>query len=137
VEKQLSETYDQAIEFDESHWIQITNSMVNPNLQRMFIAKDSNNYLGSVYALIDNTDISVGRLGGMWVESTNRNKGIGMMLFDSHRNWAKKLELESIKLWVQKSKDSAKPFYTKLGFIETGIIKEHLDKILCEMQFDL
>jgi len=133
----FSETYEQVIEFDSSYWELISNSMVEPNLQRMFIAKKSANCVGSVYALIDQNDSTVGRLGGMWVESANRNNGIGVKLFNSHKNWAMKLKFKSIKLWVQESENCAKPFYSKLGFIETGIKKQCLDKVLCEMQFDL
>ena len=73
----------------------------------------------------------------MWVDSSYRNKGIGKILFNSHRDWAKRLNIKFIKLWVENSENGAKNFYAKLGFIETGIIKPHAAKTICEMQFDL
>jgi len=73
----------------------------------------------------------------MWVDSSNRNNGIGKQLFNSHRNWAKRLNLKCIKLWVKDSAHNAKPFYSKIGFIETGTKKPHNGEIICEMRYEL
>ena len=108
----FAETYEQAIELDNSYWESIANSMVEPNTQRMFIAKDSDKYIGSVYALTDQTNATIGRLGGMWVDSLYRNKGIGKILFNSHRDWAKRLNIKFIKLWVENSESGACLLYT-------------------------
>ena len=70
----FAETYEDALERDDDYWDLISSSMVEPNKQRMFIAKESENYIGSVYAIMTMDDKSSGRLGGMWVDSRYRQK---------------------------------------------------------------
>ena len=132
----FGETLEQALEHDDKYWDLITESMVPPNKQRMFIAKDDGHYIGSVYALEDKNDKTVGRLAGMWVDSKSRKKGVGKMLVESHQQWAKSLGFKKIRLWVEDPNKIAKEFYARLGFYETGTIS-HTEKKLHEMQFDL
>jgi len=84
--------------------------MVEPNKQRMFIAKESGNYIGSVYAILAADDKSSGRLGGMWVDSRYRQKGVGVKLFLALKSWAKDLGLKRVKLWVEDIESDAKIF---------------------------
>ena len=136
----FAETYEDALERDDDYWDLISSSMVEPNKQRMFIAKESDNYIGSVYAILAMDDKSSGRLGGMWVDSRYRQKGVGVKLFLALKSWAKDLGLKRVILWVEDRETDAKVFYTRLGFIETGVkdySKTKTNKNLCEMQFEL
>ena len=136
----FAETYEDALERDDDYWDLISSSMVEPNKQRMFIAKESENYIGSVYAIMTMDDKSSGRLGGMWVDSRYRQKGVGVELFLALKSWAEDLGLKRVKLWVEDRDVGAKIFYSRLGFIETGIkdyTNAKTNKNLCEMQFEL
>ena len=85
-------------------------------------------------------DKSTGRLGGMWVDSRYRQKGVGVKLFLALKSWAENLGLKRVKLWVEDRDVGAKIFYSRLGFIETGIkdcTNAKTNKNLCEMQFEL
>ena len=48
----FAETYEDALERDDDYWDLISSSMVAPNRQRMFIAKESEDHIGSVYAIL-------------------------------------------------------------------------------------
>ena len=136
----FAETYENALECDDDYWDLISSSMVEPNKQRMFIAKESEDYIGSVYAILAMDDKSTGRLGGMWVDSRYRQKGVGVKLFLALKSWAENLGLKRVKLWVEDRDVGAKIFYSRLGFIETGIkdcTNAKTNKNLCEMQFEL
>lgn len=132
----FSQTWEETIGLDDEYWSLITQSMVEPNKQRMFIARDEHEYIASLYALLDANDKAAGRIGGMWVDSCKRGKGVGRKLFLSVKSWAESLALKRIKLWVEDTDDSARLFYARLGFLETGI-KDYSKKKLCEMQYDL
>jgi len=85
-------------------------------------------------------DKSSGRLGGMWVDSRYRQKGVGVKLFLALKSWVKDLGLKRVKLWVEDRQTVAKVFYSRLVFIETGVkdySKTKTNKNLCEMQFEL
>ena len=136
----FTETYEDALEHDEDYWHSISSSMVEPNKQRMFIAKASENYIGSVYAILAMDDTNTGRLGGMWVDSRYRQQGVGVKLFVALKSWAKDLGLKRLRLWVEDKEKDAKIFYSHLGFRETGVkdySKTKTNKNLCEMQFEL
>ena len=106
----FAETYEDALERDDDYWDLISSSMVEPNKQRMFIAEESEDYIGSVYAILDMDDKSSGRLGGMWVDSRYRQKGVGVKLFLALKSWAKDLGLKRVKLWVEDIESDAKIF---------------------------
>ena len=55
-------------------------------------------------------DKSSGRLGGMWVDSRYRQKGVGVKLFLALKSWAKDLGLKRVKLWVEDIESDAKIF---------------------------
>ena len=136
----FSETYIEAASQPEKYWEQIFESLIPPSKNRMFIAKDSDKYCGSVYALLDTNDNRTGRLGGMWVDSFIRNAGVGTALFNSVKVWANELKFTQIKLWAEDSDESAKAFYLRLGFEETGVkdlSRSKINKNLCEMKFKL
>ena len=57
----FSETYDEAECKPEGYWQHIYESLVPPGKDRMYIAKDSNKYYGSVYALLDGNDKKTGK----------------------------------------------------------------------------
>lgn len=136
----FAETYEAAVSQDERYWQLVYESLVAPSAQRMFIARSQGLEVGSVYALLDQNDSSVGRVGGMWIDSGYRQKGFGEGLFESVKVWAKDLGFEQIRLWVEDNEHGAKKFYSRLGFRATGLKDETQQKInkpICEMSFSL
>ena len=104
----------------DDDWRRLCESMTPPSVQRMFIAKTGDRYLGSVYALIDRKDPSAGRIGGMWVDSAFRKQGIGEALFEAVRAWAEEVGFSKIKLWVDDDEGGRSPFMVDWAFDPPG-----------------
>jgi len=133
----FAETYSEAINESKDYWQNILKALTAPNQSRMFIASDSGQNLGSVFALMDTDNNSAGRIGGMWVDSSYRKTGIGTALFFAVKTWADNLSLRKISLWVDESEQGPKAFYLKLGFKESGLedfSRSKIDKNLIELQ---
>jgi len=133
----FAETYLDAINESNDYWQNILEALTPPNQSRMFIARDSGQNLGSVFALLDTQSNSAGRIGGMWVDSSYRKTGIGTALFFAVKTWAHDLALNGISLWVDDSKQGPKDFYLKLGFKESGLkdfTRAKINKNLIELR---
>lgn len=134
----FAESFREAAQKDDAYWQHMVDALTPPNPQRMFIAQESEWKIGSVFALLDSNDRKCGRLGGMWVHSNYRRRGAGHALVRAVQDWAVRLDLQQIKLWVEDSAGGPKSFYTKLGFAETGLrdtSRSKIDKVLTEMQW--
>jgi len=136
----FSETYLQASTESNDYWHNILEALTPPSQSRMFIAIESGQHLGSVFALLDAESSHTGRIGGMWVDSSFRKTGIGTALFFKVKTWADDLGLGRISLWVDDSEEGPKAFYLKFGFIESGVrdfTREKINKNLCELRLTI
>lgn len=136
----FGDTFAEAAGKPIKHWQKVCEFLTISNKNKMFILEDSGNYYGSVYALTDMNEKNTGRIGGMWVDSTVRRKGLGTALFQEVQQWARGQEYSYIKLWVEDIDEGAKLFYARLGFKETGVkdvSRAKIDKDLCEMRYTL
>ena len=88
----------------------------------MFLCCDEHDIHGSVYGLLDRTRDDRIRVGGMWVDATQRRKGIGTALLRAVISRGIKQSRTHFALWVPTHQKAAIHLYQRLGFIET---KEH------------
>jgi ribosomal protein S18 acetylase RimI-like enzyme len=59
-------------------------------------------------------------LWGMWVEPTERERGLGARLVDAAAAWARALGASRLDLAVSEDSDAAAALYRGLGFVPTG-----------------
>lgn len=118
--EQFGETLEEVLARPREGWEALTASLVPPSTQAMFLAEVNGDPVGSVYALHDAEATDVGRLGGMWVASAQRRRGIGMALLEAVKVWALKLGKRHLRLWVACDSGAARGLYERAGFRLTG-----------------
>ena len=104
----------------EEEWRRLAESMTGKALNAMFVAVSDGESIGSTYALVDRTDEQIGRVGGLWVDSRCRRRGVGERLVGAVRLWAEELGRNRLCLWVPADQGPAKAFYVAEGFVATG-----------------
>ncbi len=63
----------------------------------------------------------LGEIHELFVDPDYRNRGVGRKLLDVGIEYAKSRGRELIELWVGMTNHTAKEFYKKVGFIESGV----------------
>jgi|SRR5882724_7039575 len=77
-----------------SYWEDLTRSVTESGRQVMVLAYEGNDVLGSAYGLRDRDRSEMGRVGGMWVESAWRRRGVGRALLENVRpRWRLRYEI--------------------------------------------
>ena len=105
----------------ESYWIELARSLTSKHV--MFIAELDGNECGSVYGIRDENDPYGARVGGMWVATTCRRRGVGTALLAAVIEWSKTEGLSTVRLWVPASGNHAQSLYSNNGFALTGETK--------------
>ncbi len=132
----FGESFSEANGRSQEYWQKMTKSLTPPGKNRMFIAIDQDAHYGSAFFLLDKDDEKAARVGGMWVDSAFRRKGIGQALLSRIFTWARTNQFEKLKLWVEATPTEVKLFYQKSGFIETenrDTSHSKIDKDIVEM----
>jgi GNAT superfamily N-acetyltransferase len=112
----LAEVEHQPVEY----WQNLTRSVTEPGSHIMFLACGDHAIHGSTYGLIDHDRLRAGRVGGMWVDSLWRRRGIGRALLEAVFNWANEHKFTTLGLWAPAHSPAAVSLYQKMGFHETG-----------------
>jgi len=136
----FGERYDDAINRPDQYWQKLAESLTPPSRQRMFLACDGDTYLGFVFAMLDRNNLQTGRVGGMWVDSKFRRRGIGRDLLQAAFEWAQENGFVHLKLWCEDGDVAAHRLYEKMGFVDTdkrNITRDKVDKDLVEMIWSL
>lgn len=121
-------------------WEGMAANLTGASRQRMFIAHCDGVAVGSVFALGDPEDPKAARLGGMWVESNARRRGVGRALADTAIGWARERHLERLNLWVADGDTPAHRLYLRAGFSDTSVrdtSRARIDSDLVSMTFRL
>ena len=105
----------------ESYWVELTRSLADKHV--MFLAEEGGEARGSVYGIRDQDNSNGGRVGGMWVDSQHRARGLGTALLEAVVQWAMLEGFSAIRLWVPPNSQEAKALYVKAGFVPTGDTK--------------
>lgn len=117
----FAESADEVSARPISYWIGQTESLVDPHI--MFFIEVDGKPRGSVYGLVDTNHEASGRVGGLWVDSAYRGRGLGRALLDAVIQWARSKNFSTIRLWVPMEVSEAKALYLKAGFEFTDKVK--------------
>ena len=102
-----------------SYWEDLTRSVTESGRHVMFLACEGDDVVGSTYGLVDREN-EAGRVGGMWVESAWRRRGVGRALLQEVFSWARQQELRRLGLWAPAHSPAALALYGQAGFQRTG-----------------
>jgi GNAT superfamily N-acetyltransferase len=116
----FGETASEAEARPRSYWEELTRSVTEPNRHVMFVAFEGNAVVGTTYGLLDKERKDTGRVGGMWVEATQRRRGVGRALLAAVLGWARTRGLKHVGLWAPASEPAAVALYSGAGFKGTG-----------------
>ena len=105
------------------YWETFTQSVTAPGRHVMFLCQAADAIHGCVYgALARDRDDGI-RVGGMWVDPTQRGKGIGTALMKAVLAWGQERQRDHFGLWVPTHQPAAIALYARLGFVETGAVR--------------
>ena len=119
----FAQTEAEALSQSDDVWLRLAESMTGAARNAMFVAESGEEFVGCTYALVDQTDEQVGRVGGFWVDSRYRRLGIGRQLLRSVGHWAIARQRDRLRLWVPADAFGARAFYLAQGFAETGTVR--------------
>jgi len=116
----FGETFADAARLPTAYWEELTRSVTEPGGQVMVLACQGEDVLGSAYGLLDREHADTGRVGGMWVEPSWRQRGVGHALLQEVFSWARQRGLKHLGLWAPAHRPAALSLYSHAGFRETG-----------------
>jgi ribosomal protein S18 acetylase RimI-like enzyme len=119
----FGERLEDALNRPREEWDEQARTLTDPDGPRVFVAEVDQKPAGLVLAVEDPNDPQVGRVGGMWVNPTQRRRGAGSWMLDAVVNWARERKKQHIRLWVQEDSASARALYESFGFAYTGARK--------------
>ena len=113
-------TLDEGLQQSNADWQSLAASMTGSARNAMFVARMGDEFVGSTYALVDRVEQLTGRIGGMWVDSRYRRRGVGRLMIAEVRKWAADHAMNSLRLWVPEDGTTARAFYQSVGFSVTS-----------------
>ena len=103
-----------------TYWETLTRSVTEPGRHVMYLACDGENVLGSTYGIRDSGSSDMARVGGMWVASLHRGRGIGHALLEAVLSWSREHGFTRLRLWAPSANVAALALYQNAGFKRTG-----------------
>ena len=103
-----------------AYWEDFTRSVTEPGRHVMFIVREGEEALGSIYGIREAGEDGGGRVGGMWVAPEWRRRGVGRALLQEVFKWAREQEMQRLRLWAPVHSPAACALYSQAGFRETG-----------------
>ena len=113
-------TYAEELKLSDTDWL---NRATRWNGERGvgFLAFDDRGTpCGIAGSFLVDADPTQARLISMWIAPARRQHGIGRLLVDAVRNWARTRQVHTLLLMVTSVNESAIGFYERLGFSCTG-----------------
>jgi GNAT superfamily N-acetyltransferase len=108
--------------FLESAWHERAAGGASGSDRATFIAEDAGRWVGMATGIArhpDDPDHSP-MLIGMFVDATQRGRGVGAALVESVTKWARTLAAQHLYLWATSTNRHAIALYEKCGFQQTG-----------------
>ena len=136
---QLGEALADAEARSDEGWTELAASVTHPSVHAAYVAELAGVAIGMVYALTDQVDATIGRLGGMWVRPSARGSGVGAALAEAVVEWCRAGDKRCIQLGVVPG-EAAERLYRRAGFELTGASKPFPgaeSRRVLEMQLDL
>ena len=116
----FAHTYDEIRARPDSYWAEMIRSVTEPDRHAMFVAEDRTASVGMAFGLIDREHPGLAHLGGMWVATEARGRGVGRALGDAVVAWARERGFGGVGLWVTEGNKAATTLYERMGFVGTG-----------------
>jgi GNAT superfamily N-acetyltransferase len=136
---QLGESWADAAARSDGDWATLIASVTPPSTHAAYVAELGAEPAGMVYALTDQKDQSIGRLGGMWVAPFARRRGVGAALVEAVIAWCRASGKRCVQLGVVPG-GAPERLYRRSGFIVTGASKPFPgseSRRVIEMQLEL
>ena len=136
----FGETASEAEAWPRSYWEELTKSVTETNRHVMFVAFEGDVIVGTTYGLLDSERKDAGRVGGMWVEASQRRRGVGRALLAAVLVWARARGLRRVGLWAPASEPAAVALYACAGFKDSGRqrpMPTNADLRISEMEIEL
>ena len=119
----FSGTYAKESQLSDKEWLSRTERW-NGNDAILYLAiddQDVNNACGIVACYAEESGgIPRGHVISMWVDPAYRHAGVGGLLIDALRKWAKSIGLRELTLMVTSVNEGAIEFYRRMGFRMSG-----------------
>jgi GNAT superfamily N-acetyltransferase len=116
------ETQDDARAYDDAYWTAFAVKLTKPDGSRMFILEHAESIGGFVYGV--KKEGHEYRVGGLWIDPTQRRRGQGSTLVQHVVAWARAdSDAAFIQLWCPVG--STMSFYEKNGFRSLNRFRVH------------
>ena len=112
-------TYLRESQFTEEEWDKRAKNLDGERAVG-YLAFDGEQYCGIVACFVDGEDPLKANLVSMWVAPEYRRGGVGRLLVDAVRSWARDRGVKTVFLMVTSCNQAAIEFYKRIGFSVTG-----------------
>ena len=112
-------TYAREAGFLESEWVTRAAKM-NGETRIGYLAMEDGVACGIAAGFLDERDPTRAQLVSMWVAPSFRRTGVGGLLVDAIKSWARRIGVGTLQLMVTSSNQVARQFYERNGFSMTG-----------------
>ncbi len=120
----------------EGYWGRLRASISGRTGQMAMLARANSRPVGFIYG-VRSKDLAELRVGGVWVESGYRGRGVGRQLVQALVAWAESKGFPSLGLWAPEHRPEVVALYRSVGFEPTGTTRPMPDdpsRVLLEMR---
>ena len=120
----FSSTYAKESDFPEAEWVRRSERWRGDEaiLYLAFDNQDEKAACGMVACYADEEgNAARGHVISMWVDPKYRRAGVGKLLIEGLKDWARMRRLRGLKLMVTSVNQGAIDFYERMGFVMSGI----------------
>ncbi len=115
----FGEPLDKVSNHPDNYWQRLRESVTGRAGQMSMLACADSRPIGFIYG-VRSKDYGELRLGGVWVESRYRQRGVGRQLVQALIEWAESKGFPSIGLWAPEHRPEVVALYRSLGFETAG-----------------
>lgn len=111
-------TYEIESKFTEEEWKTWVKQLTSSG--EIFLAQKGNQKVGMIFCYVKKEFEKTAGIGSIWVKPNYRGQGIARGLFQSAFDWARKKELNEVRLGNSEGNIAAQKLYQSVGFSYTG-----------------
>lgn len=101
-------------------WLDRAATGATSDVSAIFVAEESDNWIGLVGGHREEPDSTSVQLVSMWVAPEARGRGLGRALTEAVLGWAGDIGVHEVQLWVMTGNDPALALYESVGFETDG-----------------
>jgi ribosomal protein S18 acetylase RimI-like enzyme len=120
----FSSTYAKESLLSEEEWMKRSQRWAGQDAIAYLAFDDSDHRTacGLVACYAEDHGVPRGHVISMWVDPAFRRAGVGRILIDALKSWARSRDLSELKLMVTSVNQGAIRFYERIGFQMSGIV---------------